>query len=193
MLLSIDADILVFLQEHVRNPILNPFFILITHLGDAGIFWILLTLVMLCFKKTRRPALYSVGALLLSVLINNAILKNAVARIRPYEVIEGLKLIEPCKLFGIITLSVKKATDFSFPSGHTAASFASAIAMYRYMPKKWMSVSLIILAALISFSRLYIGIHYPTDVLGGFISGLLIGIVVNVVGDKIYKKLGEKK
>lgn len=174
MILNIDADILLYIQNHIRNDVLDPIFKAITHLGDAGIFWIILTLVMLCFKKTRVAGIYSAMALLGSVVLNNLILKNLIHRVRPYEVIEGL------------TLMVKKATDFSFPSGHTAASFASSVAMCRKIRKPY-AVLLILLAGLIAFSRLYIGIHYPTDILGGLVTGIGLGIAANIVGDKIFK------
>ena len=87
---------------------------------------------------------------------------------------------------------VKEAKDYSFPSGHTAASFASAVALYPSLQKKY-SVPLLILAALIAFSRLYIGIHYPTDVLVGLIDGIFLGIMGALLGNYIYKKFEEKK
>lgn len=182
MFFNIDADILLYVQEHIRNGFLDPFFKTITHLGDAGIFWIILTAVLLCFRKTRRAGVYSALALFGSVILNNMILKPLVARVRPYEVIDGLTLI------------VDRAKDYSFPSGHTAASFASAVAMCRQLKKPY-GVLLLILAALIAFSRIYVGIHYPTDVLGGLISGVFLGIMGSLFGAWLYKKFdkGEVK
>ena len=185
MLLNLDGDILIFIQEHIRNGVLDHFFPYITRLGDAGIFWIILTFVLLCFKKTRKAGIYSALGLIGSLLVNNMILKPLVARTRPYDCQE---LIDR----GLILIG-KAEHDYSFPSGHTAASFASAVSMYRYLPKKWMSISAIVLATLIALSRLYIGVHYPTDVLGGFISGLVIGIAVNLIADAVVRKMAEKK
>ena len=145
-------------------------------LGEAGIFWIILTAVLLCFKKTRRAAICSALALIGSLILNNMILKPIINRTRPYEVIEGLILIG------------KKATDGSFPSGHTAASIASAVAMCRYLKKRW-SVPLIILALMISFSRLYIGIHYPSDVLVGLLDGILLAVIAWVIEGVMFRKL----
>lgn len=179
MLSSIEGNILIFIQEYIRNPICDTLFKGITHLGDDGIFWIILTIVLLCFKKTRRAGIYSACALAGSILINNIILKDLVNRTRPYEVVAGLKLL------------VSPANDASFPSGHTGASFASAVAMCGQLPKR-VSVFLIILAALIAFSRLYIGIHYPTDVLGGLVIGGGLGALVNIAGNKIYAGYIEK-
>lgn len=168
----IDGQILLFIQEHIRNTVCDVFFKSITHLGDSGIFWILLTIVLLCFRQTRKAGIYSACALILSLIVNNLILKTLVGRIRPYEVVEGLRCI------------VGPARDASFPSGHTGASFASAVSIYRQLPKKF-AVFFVILASLIAFSRLYVGIHYPTDVLGGLVTGIGIGLLVGVVGDRI--------
>ncbi len=169
-----DGQILIFIQESIRNPVCDPIFKSITHLGDSGIFWILLTILLLCFKRTRRAGVYSLCALLGALLVNNIILKNLVNRTRPYEVVEGLRCI------------VGYAHDASFPSGHTGASFASAVAIRRQIPKKF-AVFFLVLAGLIAFSRLYVGIHYPTDVLGGLITGVGIGVLVNVLGDRYWR------
>ena len=169
----IDGQILLFIQEHIRNALCDVFFKSITHLGDAGIFWILLTIVLLCFKQTRKAGIYSACGLILSLIVNNLILKNLVGRVRPYELVEGLNCI------------VGPAHDASFPSGHTGASFASAVSIYKQIPKKY-AIFFIVLASLIAFSRLYVGIHYPTDVLGGLVTGIGIGIIVNIFGDRFY-------
>lgn len=169
----IDGQILLFIQEHIRNALCDVFFKSITHLGDAGIFWILLTIVLLCFKQTRKAGIYSACGLILSLIVNNLILKNLVGRVRPYELVEGLNCI------------VGPAHDASFPSGHTGASFASAVSIYKQIPKKF-AIFFIVLASLIAFSRLYVGIHYPTDVLGGLVTGIGIGIIVNIFGDRFY-------
>jgi len=171
-MVSMDGQILLFIQEHLRNVVCDVFFKGITHLGDAGIFWIVLTIVLLCFKQTRKAGIYSACALVLSLIVNNLILKNLINRVRPYEVVEGLQCI------------VAPAKDASFPSGHTGASFASAVAIYWQIPKKY-AVFFVVLASLIAFSRLYVGIHYPTDVLGGLVTGIGIGLLVNVIGDRI--------
>ena len=174
--LSLDADFLLYIQDHIRCGILDYFFPYITHLGTAGSFWILLTAVLMCFKKTRRAAVCSAIALLGSLILNNMILKPLVGRVRPYEVIEGLKLIG------------KRATDPSFPSGHTAASIASAVALCRFLKKRY-SIPLLVLALIIGFSRLYIGIHYPTDVLAGLLDGIALGIGGILIENVMYKKL----
>ncbi|MCD7954434.1 MAG: phosphatase PAP2 family protein [Lachnospiraceae bacterium] len=157
---------MLYIQEHIRNPSLDPIFKTITHLGDKGIFWIILTVILLSIKKTRTAGICSACALLGSLLVNNLLLKNLFNRTRPYKVIEGLTCI------------IQPASDASFPSGHTGASFASAVAIYRNVQRKY-GILLLVLASLIAFSRLYVGIHYPTDVLGGLMTGIALGILAS--------------
>lgn len=172
---NLDKDILLYIQDNIRCGILDKIFPLITHLGDAGLFWIILSAVLLLFKKTRKAGFISALALIGSVLLNNLLLKPLVNRTRPYELIEALKLIG------------KAADDGSFPSGHTAASIASAVAMFPNLKKRY-GIPLFILALCISFSRLYIGIHYPSDVVAGFVIGLVLGILANILGNLMIRK-----
>lgn len=155
-----DASILLWLQNHVRGP-LDGLMTFITHLGDKGILWIALTLVLLCIPRTRKTGFTSVIAMALGLIVANLILKNWVARVRPYVTIEGLQLM----------IEVQK--DFSFPSGHATNSFACAWVLFRTMDKKY-GVPALVLAILISFSRLYVGVHFPTDVIAGVIIGICV-------------------
>ncbi|MCM1134937.1 MAG: phosphatase PAP2 family protein [Clostridium sp.] len=163
-LLNMDGGILLFFQETLRNPALDPVMKFITTLGNSGIIWILLTAALLIPKRTRKIGYMSACALLASLLINNIWLKNWVARVRPYNAIAGLVPI------------IKKPSEFSFPSGHAGSSFASACVLYRKLPKKY-GVFLLILAILISFSRLYVGVHYPSDVLAGALTGTVCSYI----------------
>lgn len=143
----------------------------ITHLGDAGWCWILLAVILLIVKKTRKIGLVTAVSLLSSYVVNNLILKNLVARVRPYEAVDGLQRI------------IEAQSDFSFPSGHSASSFAAAVVIFMLCPRKY-GVPALVLAFLIALSRLYVGVHYPTDVLTGVISGTVIAVIVCTV----YKK-----
>lgn len=163
-----DGAILLFIQEYIRNDILTPFFTVITTLGNAGLIWIVISLLLLFNKKTRRAGIISIFSMLMLLIINNLILKNLVARTRPYDVIDTL-----------IPL-VKKPTDFSFPSGHAGCAFAAAGVFVRNLPKR-AGIPLLILAILISLSRLYVGVHYPTDVLAGLIIGLALSYLAEWV------------
>ena len=171
-LINFDSGFLIWLQEVVRNTILNPIFIGITHLGDGGAIWLFISLLLLITKKTRKLGATALVALVISLLINNICLKNVVARIRPFEKIQGLiPLINP-------------PVDYSFPSGHTAASFSVAWLLLRKLTKRY-GIPLIILAVLIGFSRLYVGVHYPSDVIMGMLSGIFVSYIAEYFVDLI--------
>lgn len=158
IIMQLDGTILLWIQEYIRRDFLNPIVTFITGLGDAGWFWILLSVLLLFSKKYRKIGFTGLLALLIGFLITNLWLKNAVMRIRPYETVEGLTLIG------------RKALDFSFPSGHSTASMAASCVYLAQMPGKF-GIPAFLLGICICFSRLYIGIHYPTDVLAGMLIG----------------------
>ena len=170
-----DSSILLWIQDNVRSDFLTPIVKVITHLGDKGILWILVTLALLWYYKTRKLGVRCMVSMVIGLVITNLILKNWVARIRPYELIQGLECI------------VKKADDYSFPSGHTTNSLACAWVIFRRAPKKW-GVPALILAILISLSRLYVGIHYPTDVLGGVVIGICSAVLAMWLVPRLEKK-----
>ena len=151
-----EIEILSMLQK-IRTPLLDIFMSNITKLGNAGIVWILLTIVLLLIPKTRKSGLILASALIVDLILCNGILKPLIARIRPFDVNSAIQLI------------VAKPHDYSFPSGHTAASFTAVMALYLAGEKKLWKIALV-LAVLIAFSRLYLYVHYPTDVLGGIIN-----------------------
>lgn len=172
LLSSLDDAILLFFQEAVRNPVLTPVFQVITTLGNGGAVWIALTVLLLLIPRTRNVGFMTTLSLLGTLLVNNLLLKNLVNRTRPYEVIEGL------------TYLVKTPVDSSFPSGHSACSFAVACIMFRRLPPKY-GIPALILAALIALSRLYVGVHYPSDVLFGVISGIVISYAAEALAEWI--------
>lgn len=165
MILNLDGSILLWIQENLRGDFLNLLITLITTLGNGGLIWLVSSAVMLCFPKSRKTGVLVLMALLVSLLVNNFILKNVVARPRPWTCVEELQTL------------IEKPKDYSFPSGHTASSFAAAIVMYKTLPAH-MGVPAVILAVGIGLSRLYVGVHYPTDVLAGALSGIIIARTV---------------
>ena len=175
-LLNLDVGFLLFLQDSVRNPILNSIMIFITSLGNGGMLWIAATVLLMIPKKTRKVGLMSAIALLGSLIINNNLIKNLVQRPRPFRTFPELQIIIPTP------------SEFSFPSGHTSSSFAAAAVFYRHLSKK-LGVPSVVLAGLIGFSRLYVGVHYPTDVLAGVIMGILLSYMAEFLVDFIGKKL----
>ena len=176
---QIDYLILMFIQEHLRFDWLTGPTVFVSHLGNSGLFWILLCLVLLAFKRTRKMGLCGLLALLIGALITNVALKNIIARIRPYE------------QFSDIILLLERQKDFSFPSGHACSSFAAACALYWPSEQKNMLIGVLslTLAALISWSRLYVGVHFPTDVL----CGVVIGIFSAWTAWQIIKKIQDRQ
>ena len=162
---QLDLSILLFIQEHLRFAWMNGFWEFITHFGDGGIFWIVLTLALMIPKRTRKAGIVAACSLLLGFLITNVTLKPLVDRVRPYNYSDV-----------IIPLG-RIPVESSFPSGHTCASFACALIYIRMLPKKC-GISLLVLAVLISLSRLYLCVHFPTDVLGGFLVALFSSMLV---------------
>ena len=175
-LMNLDGGFLLFLQESVRNPVLDKIMIFITSLGDKGMIWILATVLLLIPKKTRKAGMVSAVALLGSLLFNNMLIKNIVQRPRPYVTLEDLRIIIP------------RPSEYSFPSGHSSSSFAAAVSFYRLLPKK-LGIPAIVLAGLIAFSRLYVGVHYPTDVLAGALMGIVLSYFAQNLVETITAKI----
>ena len=160
-LLNIDGGVLLWIQEFLRCTVLNGLFQVYTKLGDAGMLWIAVSLLMLCFRKTRKAGLASLLAMLLGLLCTNVALKHLVGRTRPWLVLEGL-----------VPLVVEDYPN-SFPSGHTCAAFACCVTWARCTGKRWLRCLCIAAALLMGFSRLYVGVHFPSDVLAGCAVGCL--------------------
>ena len=165
--------------QTIHTPMLDTFMTSVTKLGDAGIAWIILTIILLLIPKTRKSGAYMAVALIADLIICNVILKPIVARIRPYSINQTVQLL------------VTPLKDYSFPSGHTAASFASVSALY-FAGRKRMAAGAFVLSVLIAFSRMYLYVHYPTDVLGGLIIGLLCGWIADMIIQKVMGRKSRK-
>jgi undecaprenyl-diphosphatase len=171
---EIEFAILDFLQT-IHNSVLDKIMVTFTFLGEIGWFWILCGIVLLFFRKYRKNGWILLFTLLTGLLIANVLLKNLVARVRPYDVNTAVNLL------------ISKPTDWSFPSGHTTASFGAAAALL-YADKKF-GIAAYIIAAIIAFSRMYLYVHYPTDILGGIAVGTLSFFIVITV----YKHINWEK
>ena len=175
-----EASIILWIQENLRGP-LDGVVKFITHLGDDGLLWIAMGIVLLFWKKTRPIGITVLLSLLFDYLIINVALKTLVARPRPFVVNE---LIQP--------LITNVSPYRSFPSGHSGGSFAAMFALYKWVPKK-VGIPALILASLVALSRLYVGVHYPTDIIAGCIIGFICSILAYKVVQWAMEKLSEKK
>lgn len=163
MITSIDTSILFGIQEVLQCAFMDFLVPWITRLGDKGIVWILFGLALLIPKKGRKYGLAVFVSLLLCSFLGNEIIKNIVMRPRPCHV-------------NMVQLLIDMPHGYSFPSGHTGSSFAAAYVIYKYNSKY--GILAYILATLIGFSRLYLFVHYPTDVLCGALLGMFSGWIV---------------
>lgn len=159
--------------SHLRCGFLDTVMPIVTALGDYGAVWIAFGLLLLFRPQYRRKGLILLLTLLMGALIGQAVIKPLVGRIRPFAEL------------GIADLLILPPTDFSFPSGHTAASVSAAI-MFMYVHRKW-GIAACVLAAMITFSRMYLWMHYPSDILAGALLGAVLSFAA-IWADKYFQK-----
>ena len=170
MIHQFDYSILVQISDSMRGGFSDTVWTVITSLGNGGALWIVLAVVLLFFRKTRRAGAAMLAALLIGLLVGNVLIKPMVMRPRPFVTHSDLiALIHP-------------SGQWSFPSGHTLSSFAAAAALCFYHRKSGLLA--FVVAALIGFSRLYLCVHYPTDVLAGMFLGILCGLLAGWLTDR---------
>ena len=175
-----DGAIMAWVQAHCHNAITDWIFPILTYLGEAGAVWIVLSLVLLFRKKTRYGGLLALCAMAAGFLLGEVLLKNTICRERPFQVFPDYTM-----------LLISPPSGFSFPSGHTCASFAAATVLCCQF-KKW-GVPALILAGLIGFSRIFLFVHWPTDVLAGMVLGIACGLVTCWIAKKIEQRNGIEK
>ena len=165
----------------LAGGIMTPFMSFVSLLGMGGIFLILLSLCLLLLKKTRRFGTAMIIGLALGALFVNLFLKVVIARPRPYTDMEGF--------YYPLWLMVGQHTesDMCFPSGHTNAAFAAMVPVFILGNKKssWLAL---LFGILMGISRIYLVVHYPTDVVGGFITGTIAGMIGTLVAINLPKK-----
>lgn len=166
--MSLDQSILYWIHDDLSCGVLDMLMPKLTLLGSGGAIWLLAAAIMLCTKKYRRQGVILLAGLAAGVLVGNVCLKNLIARPRPCWLDDSVKLLIPIP------------TDYSFPSGHTLSSVVGATVLTKTNRRfDWAAIPL---AAIIAFSRLYLLVHYPSDILAGAVLGAAIGLAVYRVG-----------
>lgn len=169
-----EFSVLYAIQE-IHNPILDQIMVFVSALGNAGIFWIAIGVVCLLPKKHRKMGLQILLTMLCTYILGNLVLKNVFARPRP------------CDIDTAIAMLISRPHGHSFPSGHSMNGMTAAFAMF--LNNKKFGIPALILATLIGFSRMYLFVHFPTDVVGGFVVGIIVALLV----DKAFKEVLKKK
>lgn len=161
--MNLDWSILHWIHDTMTCPALDFLMPKITALGSGGAIWLAAAGGLLCTRKYRRQGILLLGGLAAGVLVGNVFLKNVIARPRP------------CWLDQSVRMLVKIPTDYSFPSGHTLSSVIGATILTQTDRRfGWAAIPL---AALIAFSRLYLYVHFPSDILGAAVLGVVIGVL----------------
>ena len=165
--------------DTVAEEVLDALAVFLNYAGEHGEIWIAFTLLLLLFRRTRKAGCAMAMALVLYLVAGDCILKPLFARPRP------------CDVNTAITILVKRPHGHSFPSGHTASAFAAAFALW--LQNRKLGVPALVLAAFIAFTRLYLYVHFPTDVLGGLVLGLALGALASWLVDSLANKSKKKQ
>ena len=181
-LLGFDLAVFEWIQS-IQSHFLTAIMTTVTTLGDEGIIFIVLGLVLLCTKKYRKAGISILGALLVMLVLNNLVLKELIARPRPFN-------LDPetydwwHEVYKYPYFNIHQPSSYSFPSGHTSSAFAAAIALLWHDRK--LGIPTTIFAAIMGFSRIYVEVHYCTDVIGGAIVGIIYALIGVLIAKLLY-------
>lgn len=176
---ALDFNILHFIHNNISCGFMDFLMPKVTFLGEMAIVWLAAAAVMLFFRRYRRGSIAIAGGILGCLLVGNLALKHLIARARP------------CWIETDFPMLIAIPKDFSFPSGHSMVSFAAAVVIFHYNRK--LGIAALALAALIAFSRLYLFVHFPSDVLAGTVIGIGLGIAAFVITDRVADHIKKKK
>lgn len=172
-----EMEILHVIQS-IHTDLLDTIMILLSTLGNSGLIWIAIAVVLLIPKRTRYCGITMLAAMAFSFLLGNLCLKNIIQRKRPCAVDTSVRLLIPFP------------SEYSFPSGHTLNGFTAATVIFLYFKKP--GVFALLLAAAIAFSRMYLFVHYPTDILGGMVLGFVDAVMVYLLAKRVRRGREEK-
>ena len=150
---------ILYMIQGLQRAWLTPLMEFFTRIGEGGLCWIIVSIVLALIPRTRKCGLSMMAAMALTFVVGNLFLKNVIARPRPCAVDTSVKLLIPFP------------SEYSFPSGHTSNGFTAAVTILLHYPRA--GVAALIGAGIIAFSRMYFFVHYPTDILGGILLGTL--------------------
>lgn len=177
VLWALDFNILFWIQNLIRNDVFDVIIPFYTSLGEDGIIWIALGLILFIPKKYRKTGIMVLAALLVMLVVNNIVLKNLIARPRP------------CWTYPEMVQLVHNPSSYSFPSGHTTSAFAVAFTVFSQHKK--LGKVIIVMAAIMAFTRLYVFVHFPTDIYGGILVAAVITTFVCFMEKKISPRITE--
>lgn len=172
---ELDFMVLNYIRENLRSGFLDNIMPLVTMLGNMGIFWVAVALIISAKAKYRRCSITMLIGMVAGVVIGNLIIKNIIQRDRP------------CWINEIENMLIANPQDFSFPSGHTMSSFIAATILVHY--DKRLGIPSFGVAILIAFSRLYLYVHFPSDIVGGALLGIAIaGMTISATDKYIFNR-----
>lgn len=181
-LLGFDLAVFEWVQG-IQNHLLTAIMTTITTLGDEGIIFIVLGLVLLFTKKYRKAGVSILVALVVMLLLNNIVLKELIARPRPFN-LDPETYAWWHEVYKYPNFNIHQPSSYSFPSGHTSSAFAAAIALLCHDRK--LGIPTTIFAAIMGFSRIYVEVHYCTDVIGGAIVGIIYALIGVLIAKFLY-------
>ena len=171
---ALDFNLLSQIYNITHNGIFDKIMPIISNMGNMGIIWVTISIILLFSKKYRKTGILCLVALIVTAIIGEGILKNLIQRLRPFNEVPTMQLL------------ISKPLSYSFPSGHTASAFAAAFIISNKIKK--LVIPAYVLAATIAFSRMYLFVHYPSDIIGGVLLGTICAIVVLSISKRYFMK-----
>jgi len=171
---NLDIQWFIFVNQSMHNTFFNVVMPLISNSGEDGLIWLIAALILyLSGPKTRRASFLMLVAIFISFVVGEEVLKHIFQRPRPFLSLEGVNLL------------ITPPGSFSFPSGHAANAFAASLVVARKVPR--LAWPVLLLTVIMAFSRVYVGVHYPLDILGGALLGALCAKFVLGLEKSVYR------